>query len=192
MTSNNYLAQTYKLTTSIKQNDKSNQKRIYRALRCIGRDVTKVVKAEYVVDMFKDLRKKDTPLRPVSDMCDKLCNDIKQGQKKQIIKTIMRHKQESAHRKLETAKNQYTKTFNDNKQQLINSKIYKQTIELVRNEKSKQRHHYKNKRRNKVKHLKKKNQERENKIRTEHTKQQQEIKSIEGIIIEDQQIPRKL
>ena len=59
MTSNDYLAKAQRLTTSIKQTDNWNQKRIYQAMKCIGKDVIKVVKAEYVVDMFKDLRKKN-------------------------------------------------------------------------------------------------------------------------------------
>ena len=127
MTSNDYLAQATKLTTSNKQNGYSNQERIYSALKCIGKDVTKVVKAEYVVDLFKNLRYKNIPLRTVSDMCENMSSDVTIRQRKEIMRTIMKYKQESA-RALERARYKYHQTFNKNKQQLINNNIYKQTL----------------------------------------------------------------
>ena len=78
MTSNVYLAKAQTLTTSINQNIKCrNPERTYQALKYIGKGVEKVARAEYVVDLFKDLRKTDTPLRTVTDMCNKMCSDIK-------------------------------------------------------------------------------------------------------------------
>ena len=109
------MAKTKELTTSTnKLHKRSNPERAYEALRCIGQEMNKVVKAEYVTDLFKDLRQTHTPLRSVTDACEQICRDIKTEQKRQLTINIMKYKQESAHRTLEKAKRQYTITFNNN------------------------------------------------------------------------------
>ena len=92
-----------------------------------------------MTDLFKELRQTNTPLRTVTDTCEQLCKDIKTEQKRQIVKDIMKYKQESAHRSLEKAKRQYSNMFNNNKQILINNNIYRQSILIIGEEKYKQR-----------------------------------------------------
>ena len=146
-----------------------------------------MAQAEYVVDLFQDLKTKDTPLRNVTNLCETICRDIKPQQKKQLIRKIMKFKQESAYRELEKTKRKYTKIINDNKQLMCNNNIYKKTIEIIREEKNKQRRRFRNKRVKKVKHLESINRERiiTNKQRTE----QQETRDIEGITVGNQEIP---
>ena len=68
MSSNTYIAKINQLTTSTtNQVNSSNREPANKALRCIGKEVIKVVKAEYVTDLFKDLRQTNTPLRTVTD-----------------------------------------------------------------------------------------------------------------------------
>ena len=184
MSSNTYIAKTNQLTTSTNKQVNSNREPANKALRCIGQEVIKVVKAEYVTDLFKDLRQTNTPLRTVTDTVEQLCRDIKTEQKTKLMRDIMKYKQESAHRTLEKAKRQYTNTFNNNKQHLINSNIYRQSILIIREEKNKQRHKYRNKRIEKVKHLRNKNKQTSNQKHTE-----KEENDIEGIIIGNQTIP---
>ena len=188
MSSNSYIAKIKELTTSRNRNGNiRNPERAFKAMKHIGKDMNKVVKAEYVVDLFKDLRQKNTPLRTVTDTFDKLCNDIKPEQKTQVIKSIMKFKQQSAYRTLERAKRQYTKTNNENKQELVNNNIYREAINTIRNEKKKQRQNHKIKRKRKVKHLER-IQDKRNK--NNQNKQIQETTKIEGIIIENQEIPQ--
>ena len=96
----------------------------------------------------------------------------------------MRYKQQSAYKTLNRAKYEYTTTFKRNKQLLINGNIYRQSLQIIRNEKNKQRREYRNKRYNKVKHLERINEQNINK-----QNQQQDTNEIEGIIIADQTIP---
>ena len=65
------------------QENRNPERATHEALKCIGIQVGKFAKAEYVSDLFRDLRKKNTPLRSVIDLvCNKMCPDIKQQQMK--------------------------------------------------------------------------------------------------------------
>ena len=86
MNSNVYMAKINQLTRSNKTNQEiRNPERTYEALKCIGIQAVNVAQAEYVVDLFQDLKTKDTPLRNVTNLCETICRDIKPQQKKQLI-----------------------------------------------------------------------------------------------------------
>ena len=82
MSSIAYLAQANYLTTRRTYNQSSNPERTYMAMKYIGKKINQVTRAEYVVDLFRDLKKENIPLRTVSNMCNKMCNDVKPEQTK--------------------------------------------------------------------------------------------------------------
>ena len=154
-------------------------------MKYIGKKINQVTRAEYVVDLFRDLKKENIPLRTVSNMCNKMCNDVKPEQTKKLIQTIMQYKKQSAYRSLHQSKREYTNVITNNKQTLYNHHVHADATKLFREEKHRQRQLYKQKRINKVIHLRKIHFKQKQHNRELHTYED----TIQGIIVGDQQIP---
>ena len=154
-------------------------------MKYIGKKINQVTRAEYVVDLFRDLKKENIPLRTVSDMCYKMCNDVKPEQTKKLIQTVMQHKKQSAYRSLHQIKREYANVISNNKHILHKHYMYADATKLFREEKHRQRQLYKQKRINKVTHLREIHFKQKQHTRELHTHED----TIQGITVGDQQIP---
>ena len=68
----------------------SNPDRALQAMRRMMRQTTKLLRAEYVVDLFENLCKQNTPLRSVKLQSEKMCTKLPKKHKNEIANKVMK------------------------------------------------------------------------------------------------------
>lgn len=137
-----------------------------------------LLKAYYVVDLIKSLRKKGIGLASVEKQSYKICKDLQGSKRDTLVKTVMSWKLKDAYRKLSKERRNNTKVWREVKQDIDEERVLKDYVILWKREKEWSKTKLNDRRRKKVKFLTKK-----------YGKRFDVPDTLEGITVRDREIP---
>ena len=152
----------------------------YNAMRRTMLATIKLLKSEYVVDLLRELVKKEIPLREVKRKCEKVCQGLPMKRAWDISKTVMSWKLIDAKSAMCREKRENTRVWRECERTLKENNIDKEFFAMWEEEKRWVRKELQNKKQKKVSFLKEKY----------GRKDRREVcDDVEGVTVKDQDLP---
>jgi hypothetical protein len=109
------LSKVFLAATTDISNNCGNPEQVLAAMRHTMKQTVKLLNAYHVADLFGDILRKKLPTTSVESLCCKLCMGLPSGQRRTLINTIIKWKQNDAWNVVRTERYNNTKIWRENR-----------------------------------------------------------------------------